>query len=280
MVKIPDNLRSFQQYSTENEAIASNDHWDDIVFENRNKEYGAYVNRKSYSRNVVISLGITLLVVISVIAYPVIARMLRNTNPAPETEVIHSTVNLDQPPPIMPNQPPPPKVEVPPPVKSVIKFIPPKVVDKEPEVEEKMPTIEEIKVADTGPQTQVGTGEVVFTEPVQEEGTGEDPNEVFLIVEQMPEFPGGRQALLAFIGKNMRYPAQARRMQIAGTVYVTFVVNKEGKVEDIEVVKGIGSGCDEEAARVVRLFPPWSVGKQRGRPVNVRFTLPLKFNFN
>lgn len=280
MVKIPDNLRSFQRPSIENEAIASHEQWDDIVFENRNKEYGAYVNRKSYSRNVAISLGITLLTLIFVIAYPVIARMIRNANPQPETEVIHSTVNLDQPPPIMPNQPPPPKVEVPPPVKTVIKFLPPKVVDKEPELEEKMPTIEEIKVADTGPETQQGTGEVVFTEPVQEEGAGEDPDQVFLVVEQMPEFPGGRQALLAFIGKNMRYPAQARRMQIAGTVYVSFVVDKEGKIEDVQVVKGIGSGCDEEAARVVRLFPSWSVGKQRGRPVKVRFTLPLKFNFD
>lgn len=274
MVKIPGESR-LQRYSMKNESAAPKEQWDDIVFENRNKEYGAYVVRKAYSRNVVISLGITLLTLIFVVAYPVIAKMLRGAKPEAEKEIIHSTVNLDQPPPIMPNQPPPPRVEVPPPIKTIIKFLPPKVVDKEPELEEKMPTIEEIKVADTGPETQEGTGDVVFTEPVQDEG--EDPNQIFLVVEQMPEFPGGREALLAFIRNNMRYPAQARRLQTEGTVYVTFVVDTDGKVGDIQVVKGIGAGCDEEAARVVRLFPPWKGGKQRGRPVKVRFTLPLKF---
>ncbi|CAN5395416.1 energy transducer TonB [soil metagenome] len=253
--------------------------WDDIVFENRNKEYGAYLIRKLYSRNVLVSLGITLLTVVFVIAYPAIAKMIRDANPEPVKEVIHSTVNLDQPPPIMPNQPPPPKVEVPPPVKTIIKFLPPKVVDKEPEVEEEMPTIEEIKVVDTGPETQEGTGDVVFTEPVKE-AAGEDPNQIFLVVEQPPEFPGGNQALMTFIAKNMRYPAQARRMQIEGQVYVSFVVDADGRINDIQVIKGIGAGCDEEAKRVVGLLPPWKPGKQRGRPVRVKFTLPLKFKLS
>jgi len=258
-----------------NEAAVPKE-WDDIVFENRNKEYGAYLLRKLYSRNVVVSLGITLLAIVFVVAYPVIARLIREANPEPVKEIIHSTVNLDQPPPIMPNQPPPPKVEVPPPVKTIIKFLPPKVVDKEPEVQEEMPTIEEIKVVDTGPETQEGTGDVVFTEPVKAD-TGEDPNQIFLVVEQPPEFPGGMQALYTYLNKTMRYPAQARRMGIEGSVYVSFVVDAEGKINDVQVIKGIGAGCDEEAKRVVSLLPPWKPGKQRGRPVKVRFTLPIKF---
>jgi protein TonB len=120
----------------------------------------------------------------------------------------------------------------------------------------------------------------VFTEPVKDAGPAEDPNQIFLVVEQPPEPAGGMQALYAFINKNIRYPAQARRMTIEGSVYVSFVVDADGKITDIQVIKGIGAGCDEEAKRVVGLLPPWKPGKQRGRPVRVRFTLPLKFKLN
>ncbi len=253
-------------------------HWDDLVFENRNKDYGAYLIRKVYSRNLVRSLIITLLVMALVFAYPSIIDFFKSReNTGPVNEVKQLTVNLDQPPPIIPNQPPPPKLDIPPPIKTIIKFLPPKVTDKQ-IVEEEMPTVEEIKTNDTGKQNTEGTGEVIFDEPVKEVGKEDiDPNQVFLVVEQPPEFPGGLQALYKFVYKTIRYPAQARRMGIEGTVYISFVVGANGEISEVQTMKGIGSGCDEEAKRVVQLLPPWKPGKQRGRPVKVRYTLPLKF---
>jgi len=101
--------------------------------------------------------------------------------------------------------------------------------------------------------------------------------EKFRIVEDMPEFPGGITALSHYLVSNIRYPAVAREAGISGKVYLEFTVSKEGTISDISVLRGIGGGCDEEAARVVRSMPPWVPGKQRGKPINVRFTLPVTF---
>jgi len=187
------------------------------------------------------------------------------------------TINLKQPPPIMPNQPPPPKLEVPPPVKKIVKFLPPKVTDKEIVEEEEMPTIEEIKLNDTGVENVEGTGEVVFEEPVAEVVDNGDADKIFTMVEQQPEYAGGLEAMYKFINKNMKYPAQARRMGVEGQVFVGFVVDAEGRISEVKTIKGIGAGCDEEAMRVIQLMPPWKPGRQSGKAVKVRFVLPIKF---
>lgn len=97
-------------------------------------------------------------------------------------------------------------------------------------------------------------------------------------VEQMPEFPGGLEQMYSFIRKNLRYPAEATRLGLEGTVIVTFVVNKTGEISDIQVIKEVGGGTAEEAIRVVKKMKPWKPGVQNGQPVPVRFTLPLRFS--
>jgi protein TonB len=108
----------------------------------------------------------------------------------------------------------------------------------------------------------------------------EDENKIFTVVEQQPEFQGGYEAMMNFIKKNMRYPASARRMGVDGTVYVSFVVSKDGSISEVKTIRGISADCDKEAMRVVSMMPPWRPGKQNGKPVFVRFVLPIKFKLN
>lgn len=100
---------------------------------------------------------------------------------------------------------------------------------------------------------------------------------IFITVEQMPEFPGGEEAMYKFIAENIKYPTSAKDNSIQGTVYIKFVVSDKGKISDAVVVRGIGSGCDEEALRVVKKMPNWSPGLQQGKQVDVYYTLPIKF---
>jgi periplasmic protein TonB len=254
--------------------------WNDLVFENRNKEYGAYNIREAYSRHVVVAAGITVAILLFVFAYPFLAELFRSNDSATIKEVKSLTVNLDQPPPITPNQPPPPKLDIPPPVKTIIKYLPPKVVDKEVVEEEEMPTIEEIKQNETGSVDVIGTEDVVFEEPVEAVVGDGDEDKIFTIVEQQPEYAGGLEAMYKFIYKAYKYPSSARRMGVEGTVFVSFVVDKEGKISQVQTIKGISADCDKEAIRVIQLMPPWKPGKQNGRPVSVRFVLPIKLKLD
>lgn len=113
--------------------------------------------------------------------------------------------------------------------------------------------------------------------PVKHEEEVIEEAEIFQIVESMPEFPGGDVARMQFLHDNIKYPQIARESGIQGTVYVTFVVEKDGRVTDIRVLRGIGGGCDEEAIRVIKAMPRWAPGKQRGKPVRVQFNMPIKF---
>ena len=228
--------------------------WDDIVFEGRNKEYGAYFIRQIYSKNVVLSWLLMLAFTGVVIAYPTIAEFFKSRGPKEDVSKLKQTVvTLDQPPPIMPNQPPPPRLEVPPPVKT-LKYVAPKVTTKE-VVEEEIPTIEEIKKTEISTETTEGPETVVFEEPVKEVVDNGD-DQIYTVVEQQPEFPGGMEAMMKFIQKNMKYPAQARRMGTEGRVFIGFVVNLDGKITDVTTVKGISMDCDKEAARVINMMPP------------------------
>jgi protein TonB len=106
----------------------------------------------------------------------------------------------------------------------------------------------------------------------------EDRNDVFVIVEQMPQFPGGQGEMQKFLGGNLKYPEEAVEAGISGAVYVTFVVDKDGSIVDARVLRGIGGGCDEEALRVVRSMPKWEPGVQRGKPVRVQYNLPIRYS--
>lgn len=113
---------------------------------------------------------------------------------------------------------------------------------------------------------------------IQSEKKGTNPgDEVFTVVEDMPEYPGGTNALLEFISKNVRYPEEARKNNIEGRVILSFIVNKEGRVVDPQVVRGVSPELDQEALRVIGQMGKWTPGKQRGVPVNVKYTLPISF---
>ncbi len=110
-----------------------------------------------------------------------------------------------------------------------------------------------------------------------DENIEEEVEEIFVIVEQYPEPEGGMEGFYKYVGENIKYPAQARRMNVQGMVYIQFVVERDGAITDAKVVKGVGAGCDEEAIRVLMSAPKWKPGKQRGRTVRVKLTIPIRF---
>jgi protein TonB len=252
--------------------------WEDVIFENRNKAYGAYVLRTVYTKNVIRGVILTLVIVALLFYSPDIIAFFKGKEVVEKVaprKLVYT--DLSAPPPIDKPKPPPPQIELPK-LQKVIKFVPPKVVKEE--VVEEIPTIEEIKQNEVAAVEVEGPTEVVFEEPVQEVVVAEDENKIFTVVEQNPEFVGGYEAMMNFIKKNMRYPASARRMGVDGTVYVSFVVDKTGSISEVKTIRGISADCDKEAMRVVSMMPPWKPGKQNGKPVFVRFVLPIKFKLN
>ena len=122
------------------------------------------------------------------------------------------------------------------------------------------------------------TDEVVETQTTTKSVQSEEPKGViFAVVEEMPTFPGGENARLKFLANNIKYPETARIAGVEGRVYVTFVVEVDGSVNDVRILRGIGSGCDEETVRVISAMPKWNPGKQRGQAVRVQFNLPVRF---
>lgn len=104
-----------------------------------------------------------------------------------------------------------------------------------------------------------------------------EDDEIFVVVENSPEFPGGNDSLYAYIGRNIKYPETAKKEKIQGRVFVTFVIEKDGQVSSAKILRDIGGGCGEEAIRVVKNMPKWKPGTQRGNPVRVQFNLPIMF---
>lgn len=103
-------------------------------------------------------------------------------------------------------------------------------------------------------------------------------NEVFTAVEQSAQFPGGLDKITTYLSANLHYPEQARKANVQGFVYLTFVVEKDGSLSSFKVLRGIGSGCDEEAIRVMKASPKWNPGKQNGVAVRQQYTIPIKFS--
>jgi protein TonB len=246
--------------------------FDDIVFEARNKEYGAYKLRKRYNRNVSIALLIGILILATAIITPYLnAKASENRSKRAERQVVVKMENLDQ-----PNQqvaPPPPP---PPPPTDVVqqqRYVPPQVVDSiKPE------DVKQLMTADQA-QTEVTNKEVVevvqqVKEEVQEAEAEQTP---FVVVEEMPMFPGGDPALLAYIAANTQYPEIAKENNIQGKVIVRFCVTSKGGVNQVSVLKGVDPELDKEAIRVVTTLPPFKPGKQGGKPVPVWYMVPIAF---
>lgn len=156
--------------------------------------------------------------------------------------------------------PPPPKIEQ------------PQIVEVPDETE-----IEEDLEIDMDTETDVNeTVAEVPIAPVIEEPK-EDPNTIFTVVEETAAPIGGMSAFYEYVGKKIKYPAQAKRMGIEGKVFVEFVIEKDGSITDVKAIKGIGGGCDQEAERILASAPKWKPGKQRGKPVRQKMVLPINF---
>lgn len=160
-----------------------------------------------------------------------------------------------------PVKPPPP----PPPAPKVADVL--QIVDNEEEIEDEL----EIEDSEADQDEEVEIQEVV------EEEEEDDEAQVFVIVEDMPEFPGGNLELQKWIAKSIKYPVIAQENGITGRVFVSFVVNKKGMVEQVRVVRGVDPSLDKEAVRVIKTMPKWKPGKQRGKPVKVSYTVPINF---
>jgi periplasmic protein TonB len=249
--------------------------FDDIVFRNRNKEYGAYMLRKKYSRNVFISLMIGIIITVTVIITPYLnAKALENQQKHTERQVEIKLENLDQPAEQIVPPPPPP----PPPTDVVQqqKYIPPVVVDSvKPEENNQLMTADQAQTEVTNKEAVEVVQEV--KEEVREESNEPEP---FLSVEEMPVPPGGIEGLFKYIADNTRYPEVAKDNNIQGKVYVRFCVTSKGDVEQVSILRSVDPELDKEAIRVVKTFPRFTPGKQAGKPVPVWFTVYINFQLN
>ncbi|NDV69723.1 energy transducer TonB [Dysgonomonas sp. 25] len=263
--------------------------WVDLVFDGRNKQYGAYHLRQTSDKRYVVAY---IAVIIFVILLAVVPRLIsavselanRNRVENIDEDFALSKVEMDQQVPeenIVKEEVAPP----PPPLKSTIKFTPP-VIKKDEEVAEDKEMKAVSEVLET--KLQVSMADVKGTDEkfgvdiatlkdhkvVMQEKPQEKP---FTTVEQMPTFPGGEGEMNKFIRNNLKYPISAQENSIQGRVTVRFVVTASGEISDVRVLKGIDPACDREAVRVVKSMPKWIPGKQNGRQVAVYFTLPIVF---
>lgn len=249
---------------------------DDIIFEKRNKDYGAYYLRKIYDRHITRAFLICLSLFLIFFGGPLLYKFLmRNNNvSAPKATVV--ITKLSAPPPIEKIPPPPPPPNMPPPAKQ-IKFVPPVIKpDEKVTPEQEPPKQEEIQTATVTNATPTDEN-VQFEQPQTAVVEQPPPPKIFKFVEQMPQFPGGQAALMDYLAKNIRYPAAARENGIQGSVVLQFVVDETGNISTIQVLRDIGGGCADEAVRVVKAMPQWTPGKQNGEAVKVYFTLPVAF---
>jgi periplasmic protein TonB len=165
----------------------------------------------------------------------------------------------------------PPTVQPPPPVRKIEQ---PKII----EVPDEEEILEDIKIDLDIEMTEDQVIEQRIFEDMNIDVEKEEvADEIFTIVENQPEPKGGMSAFYEYVGKNLKYPVEARRNNIEGRVYIEFVVEKDGSLTDVRILKGIGGGCDQEAIRIIENAPKWIPGKQRGRPVRVKMVLPIYF---
>jgi periplasmic protein TonB len=261
--------------------------WLDVVFTGRNQAYGAYQLRKDNAKTTNRALVIGAVLFILLVSSPLIIKYIKGIVPEEEDKFIETEVVLTPPPPVDENTPPPPPIQEPPkPRVDQVRFPPPVVVPAEEVRDEEPPTQDELKVADPGQKTIEGdpNAEVRIDEPVGEApptqaAVVEDNNVYdFSAIEQMPEYPGGIQKFYQYVGNNYKYPPAATEAGVSGRVTLQFVVEKDGSLTDIKVLKDLGFGTGDEAKRVLMKANKWKPGIQNGRPVRVQYTLPIVLN--
>ena len=263
--------------------------WCDLVFEGRNKAYGAFELRQSSPKRH--NIAMIIIIVVAVIAFSVPA-LIRFVTPEKVEEAKTEVTTLSKLPeaevkknedlkPLAPETPPPP------PLKSSIKFTAP-VIKKDEEVseEDEIKSQDElakndkvaISIADVKGNDEINGADIAdFKEVVRPEAPKEEKEVPYQAVEQMPQFPGGDAELMKYIQDHLKYPVIAAENGIQGRVIVRFVVSKTGEIQDVTVLRGVDSSLDKEAVRVIKSMPKWIPGKQNGNNVAVYFTVPVMF---
>lgn len=247
---------------------------DEMIFEHRNKDYGAYELRKTYTSTVnrAMWIGITFFSALFITSY-IFAHQTDNTKEEHGVILTLQDIPVEKEEILVekPKEPEPPK-EIQP--KKEIQYTDIKVVEN---TKNETPPPTQSEIADAIISTKNVEGDKVESiieappavAPPAEAKVAEieDDNKEFITVEMSPSFMGGASELYKFLGKTLKYPSAAQRQNIEGRVYMSFVVEKDGSITDVKVIKGIGFGCDEEATRAVKLMPKWIPGKQNGRNV-------------
>ncbi len=259
---------------------------DDIVFENRNKAYGAYELRTHYTTNInrALMIGVSCFLLMLLTNF-LFARQKANEGRIIEVDLTAKNIHEEELPIIEKTK----EIEPPKPIEKqrTIAYLEPVIVEETLE-ETPPPKQNEIDGAIISGQSNPGTDtDEIAAEPPTEAPTAittvleiKEDNTPFTTVEVQPSFMGGNSEMYKFLGKNLKYPSAAQRANIQGKVFLSFIVEKDGSITDIETMKGIGFGCDEEAMRVVKLMPKWIAGKQNGRNVRVKFTIPVFFRLD
>lgn len=247
-------------------------HWEDVVFADRNKAYGAYQLRRNYSRRVITGWGISVAVFASLLWWaqqcesPPTARIK-----APDLPLGPSL------PPIIERSKPRKESARRPQARRANTNV--QVTTDEVVLQIDEVSMEPVSLMDDGTTSDIGSADGIGVAPI------EVPAEVVVtstvnIAQVMPEYIGGESEMMKFITRKIRYPKSARHFGYEGTVFVRFVVMADGSVSEVEVVRGFHPDCDKEAVRVIRMMPKWIGGSQNGSPVNVRMVLPIKFKIS
>jgi len=260
----------------------SSSEWCELIFEGKNKSYGAYYMRRSSGKRNLKAFIIIFIFTILIACLPTLIETVKSITKQHET-MVESTVLSDlaledqvKEEDIIRQEDVPP----PPPLKSTIKFTEIEITEEEIAEGQEMKSQEELSTS----KTQISVADVKGTD--EEHGVDIadlEQNKViveekpFTTVEQMPQFPGGEEELMKFILGNLRYPSVAKEVGIEGRVIVRFVVSKTGEVTNVEILRGLDPSCDKEAKRVVSMMPKWIPGKQNGRSVPVYFTIPIVY---
>lgn len=243
--------------------------FDEIVFQNRNKEYGAYDLRKRYKSTACFSLlSVSALFSLAILLSPLL--MPKNAEAVTTGGVVFIVrpENL-----VKPLNIPRPEIPKPAELKQQNKYVPPKIVDDTVPIETTLMTNDlAAQLVQNGLVTDKTDSLIQTVIPVETNN-----NEPFITVAEMPVFPGGNASLMSYIAENTKYPAEAVENNIQGKVFVKFAVEADGSVNRIVILRGVHPLLDQEAVRVISTLPLWKPGKQNGRPVPVWFSVPVDF---
>jgi protein TonB len=263
--------------------------WVDLVFEGKNHSYGAYQLRKETGKRNLMAILVMFAIGVAIAAFVAIKGVVENAmkqDVAIEADVELAKLAEKKEAKVEKKEEPKiEKVEVEK-VKSSVKFVPP-VIKKDDEVkpEEELKSQEELNKTNTAigafdvKGNDEAAGEVLKAKEViaQPEPPKEEETKVFDVVEQMPSFPGGPSALMQYLSSNIKYPVVAEENGVQGRVVCTFVVERDGSITDVRVIKSVDPSLDKEAVRVVKSMPRWIPGKQNGSAVRVKYTVPVTF---